>query len=202
MSRDLNRLLQNDDALSQTLHKMPRPAPPAGMTTSLRVVASRERAFAVRQRSVPAWRRQPIWLREWMDQTKLLLENVMRPFAVPFAGGLFSTVALFSMFVVPTYPVLARAGGSDVPIMLVTEAQVKTFSTVGSARADIVIDVFVDENGTVSDYQVVSGAKVLDNKEVRSKFENFLVFTTFVPRTSFGRPTPTKMRMGFISLKG
>lgn len=195
MSRDLNQLLENDYVLSQAMRSMPRATSPAGMTTSLRVLASRERARMLRQQNVASR------LTAWRDRAQLLLESIMRPFAVPLAGGVFSTLALFSMWVAPMYPVLARGGRADVPTVLTTLAQVKDLAQVGMGQADVVVDIFLDDRGNMVDYKVVSGGNLM-LKESRRNLENFLVFTTYNPATSFGKPRPAKMRMGFINVKG
>jgi hypothetical protein len=117
----------------------------------------------------------------------------MRPLALPVAGGVFSAVTLFSVWVVPTYPEFARTG-SDVPTQLSTEARVKGFSSIATSGEDIFMDVTLDERGRVVDYKILS-AYMLD-VVARRKLENMLVFeTTFVPATSFGQPTASKIRL-------
>ncbi|MEP6963799.1 MAG: hypothetical protein ABI995_17115 [Acidobacteriota bacterium] len=195
MSRDLSPLFENDLVIGQALRSLPRPAPPSGMTTSLLVLASRERARLIRRQSLTAR------LQSWKDSSRLLFDNIMRPLALPVAGGVFSTLALFSMWVAPMYPVFAHHGGADVPTVLSTLAQVKDLSLVGTGKADVVVDIYLDDRGNMVDYTVVSGVNLLKN-ESRRNLENLLVFTSFIPATSFGQPRPAKMRMGFISLKG
>ncbi|MEO8097754.1 MAG: hypothetical protein ABI811_08635 [Acidobacteriota bacterium] len=195
MSRDLNQLIENDYVLSQAMRSMSRAASPPGMTTSLRVLASRERARMLRQRNLASR------VLAWRDRAHLLLENIMRPFAVPLAGGVFSTLALFSMWVAPMYPVLAHSGGADVPTVLTTLAQVKDLAQVGMGQADVVVDIYLDDRGNMVDYKVISGGNLM-LKESRRNLENLLVFTRYIPATSFGKPMPAKMRMGFINLKG
>ena len=186
MSHDLRQLLQNEGALNRALRGLPRPASPTGMTTSLRVLASRERERAAHK---VTWKTQ---LRNWMGHAHLAIENVMRPLALPVAGGVFSAVTLFSVWVVPAYPEFARTG-SDVPTQLSTEARVKGFSNIATSGEDIVMDVTLDERGRVVDYTVLSD--MLD-VTARRKLENMLVFeTTFVPATSFGQPTASKIRL-------
>ena len=82
MSRLARQILNSDAALRSSLRNLPRPSAPAGMTTALRVIASRERARVVRHRSL---RTQ---LASWRESLSFRFENVMRPLAVPAAGGL------------------------------------------------------------------------------------------------------------------
>src|SRR3954464_14514918 len=108
MSHDLRQVLQNDSTLNRALRSLPRSTSPAGLTTSLRVLASRERQRAANQSN---WKTQ---VQNWMGRVHMAVENVMRPLALPIAGGVFSAVTLFSVWVVPTYPEFAHSG-NDVP---------------------------------------------------------------------------------------
>lgn len=187
MSHDLRQVLGSDQVLNRALRGLPRPTSPGGMTTALRVLASRERERAAQKLS---WKTQ---LNNWTGRIHLAMENVMRPLALPIAGGVFSAVTLFSVWVVPAYPEFAHTG-FDVPTQLSTEARVKGFSSIATSGEDIVMDVTLDERGRVVDYKILS-AFMLD-VVARRKLENMLVFeTTFVPATSFGQPTASKIRL-------
>jgi hypothetical protein len=162
------------------------------MTTALRVVASRERERVVNK---VTWKSQ---LRNWTDRAHLAMENVMRPLALPVAGGVFSAVTLFSVWVVPAYPALAHTG-YDVPTQLSTEARVKGFSSIGAPGQDVVMDVALDDRGRVVDYKIID-AGYLPDVNSRRKLENLLVFqTTFIPATSFGKPMASKIRLWLSS---
>jgi hypothetical protein len=117
----------------------------------------------------------------------------MRPLAVPFAGGVFSAVTLFSVWVVPAYPALAHQG-DDVPTQLSTEAKVKRLTDIGTSAGDVVVDVTLDSNGQLVDYEIVSGPVSSDEK-ARVNLANLLVFSEFVPATSFGKPKAGKIRL-------
>src|SRR5438105_4363945 len=110
------RMTWSEERLSRALRALPVPVPPPGLTTSLRVIASRERQRRVSARHLGAA------LSALHDRWELFTHNLMRPLALPIAGGVFSAVALFSMLV-PTYPV--RAGSTfDVPTVLTTQVAV------------------------------------------------------------------------------
>ena len=74
--------------------------PSAELRTSLRVIASRERQRRLEHRNFAAI------LKSWQDRAYLFFDNVVRTVALPVAGGVCSTLVLFSMFVVPAYPLL------------------------------------------------------------------------------------------------
>jgi hypothetical protein len=191
MERDRRATLLKDEVLSRMLRGLRPRVPPAGLTTSLRVLASRELG------------RWPHITR--LERFRLFADNLMRPLALPFAGGVFSTVVLFSMWLVPTYPMRA-ANGFDVPTILATEATVKGTGPISAAGEAMVVDVTIDGGGRMIDYHVVSGRNVLTNDAVRRNLENMLLFTEFTPATSFGLPTAGRIRLyldsSHIDVKG
>jgi hypothetical protein len=128
----------------------------------------------------------------------MIAGNMVRPLALPFAGGLFSAVALFTTFLVPNYP-LRPDSGSDVPTMLTTAAFIKNTAPIGAAGGDVVVDVSIDEQGRMVDYIVISGAAILTDLAFRRRLENTLMFTEFVPATSFGVPTSSRIRLSLNS---
>jgi hypothetical protein len=187
MTRDPN------DSVSQVLRALPARVPPPRLRTSLRVLASKERQ-RILSRQIDA-----------KDRLKLFITNLMRPLALPFAGSLFSTVALFTICVMPMYTV--RADDSfDVPTGLTTEATVKSTAAIGGGVGEVVVDVTVDGAGRMIDYKIVSGFNVLTTAQVRRNLENQLIFTEFRPGTHFGQPTSGKIRISFrnseVDVKG
>jgi hypothetical protein len=188
MERD-RRLQQNearqdrgDDQVIRALRSLPRLRPPAGLNSSLRVLASREL-----QHRVQGLTR--------MDRVRLFIDNLMRPLALPFAGGVFSAVILFSMWVVPSYPVRA-ASTSDIPISVTTAAAVRRMAPIATtAGEDVVVDVAIDGDGRMIDYSIVSG-DVSNDGALRRSIEGFLLLTSFTPATgSFGQPVAAKLRL-------
>lgn len=181
------------DSVSQVLRQLPARMPPSGLRTSLRVLASRERQRLLSSRI------------SWRDRFNLSFTNLMRPLALPLAGGIFSTVALFSICLGPMYPVRAD-DSSDIPTGLTTAATVKSTAPLAGSCGDVVVDVIVDEAGRMVDYKVVSGFNVLTSAQIRRSLENRLIFTTFEPVTQFGHATSGKLRLYFrnseVDVKG
>jgi len=189
MADDFNgRKLTGEQELRWALRALPKRTPPAGLITSLRVIASRERQRALNRLSL-----RRICL-NWLDRVRLAAQDVMRPLALPFAGGVFAAVVLFSMFVVPNYPLRGNIG-FDVPTMLTTEASVKGAAPLGLEGGDLVVDVTLDDQGRMVDYHVVSGSGVVMDATLRHRLENLLLFTEYVPATAFGQPTAAKLRL-------
>lgn len=182
MERTPNQI--HDDELSGALRKLRRRTPPPQLSSALRVIASRELERRVRGAGIGI-----------KDRLRLASDNLMRPLALPFAGGLFSALALFAMWVIPTYP-LRGSSAADIPIIWTTQAAVKQIGPV-AASDDVVVDVTVDDTGRMVDYRIVSG--VANDDELRRNIENFLIFTVFQPATSLGQPVQGKIRLSLQS---
>jgi len=193
MTRERKKALLDDEVLGRALRSLPRRFPPLSVSSSLRVLASRERTRIANSGIAVA------------DRLSLFANNLMRPLALPFAGGVFSAVVLFSMWLVPTYPVRG-ANTFDVPTMLTTEATVKRTGPIGSSGGEVIVDVMIDGQGRMVDYTIVSGHSVLDNEALRRNIENILILTEFTPATQFGQPMSGKMRLqlgsSHIDVKG
>ncbi|HEY1203601.1 MAG: zf-HC2 domain-containing protein [Bryobacteraceae bacterium] len=170
------------------VRSLPAEAVPAKVTTALRVMASKERArVAARQGQFGLLTGR---LRLWAD-------NLMRPLALPFAGGFVSAVALFAILI-PNFafhPIV----GNDVPFGLSTEPAFKGQLPFGfdSDTADFVVEVVVDGQGRMADFAVVQGPSLANNPGLKRLIERKLLFTEFTPATLFGRPTSGKMYISF-----
>src|SRR5579885_229559 len=97
--------------LRSAVRSMPMVTPPPILTSRLRVMASHERARRLAHISATA-----MW-NYWKDRVKLSVDNLMRPVALPIAGGLLSALFLFAMLV-PTLgqDLFHRNFRNDVPI--------------------------------------------------------------------------------------
>jgi hypothetical protein len=181
-----------DDGLTRALRSLPRRMPPPGLNSSLRVLASREH------------RRRIYWPSDaFSDRLTLLFDNLMRPLALPFAGGVFSTLILFAMWLGPTYTV--RANSTDVPTVLSTEASIRKTAPIAERTDDVIVDVTVDGQGRMIDYSIVSG-NVTKDEAMRRRIEGMLLLIEFNPATSFGQPVEGRMRLSLsashIDVKG
>jgi anti-sigma factor RsiW len=175
------------------LRALPVAVAPSELATGLRIVASREMA-----------RQQAAAQSNFWSSLHIRVENLMRPLALPFAGGLVSALFLFSMLV-PTYPLWDRSDTGDVATPFYTEASVKSVAPFGPGIDDIVIDLVVDEEGRVLDYSLPRGDPGM-TPALRRAIENSLLFVRFTPATSFGQPTQGRIRLSFrrssVDVKG
>jgi len=172
------------------LSNLPAAAPPPHLAAALRVLASRERADKLARRNLPAY---------LGNRLRLFADNLMRPLALPFAGGMVSALALFSMLV----PSIAShvSAGDDVPIpFFYTDPQVKEQAPYEfSYAADVTVEVVVDGQGRAVDYTLPEGASA--SEQLRRKIMTNLLFTQFTPATAYGRPTMGRMFLSFTHTK-
>jgi len=163
-------------------------AVPPELATRLRVAASR-RALHQRQRST-----LQALASHWAANLRLWTNNLVRPVAVPFAGGLLSAVFLFSTLV-PMFAVQNRPILGDVPTVLTTEASMYSSVSFGLMEYDIVVDVLIDDQGRLVDYSIPVSQKWSADPELRKSVENTLLCTRFIPATLFGQPASGRMRI-------
>lgn len=175
----------------QALRELPVLSPPEHLSVALRVMASRERQRRLR------WRSLSSALADWGAGVRLWLDNLMRPVALPLAGGLISALLLFSVLV-PSIVFSRHPIPRDVPISIFTEAALKFQSPFGFNNDDFVLEVLVDEKGFMVDYSVAEGQDLALDPQLRRSIENNLLFTEFQPATTFGYPQSSKM---FVSFK-
>lgn len=184
--------------IKASLGSLPLRRPPAALRTQLRVAASRE--IAVRRTRV-SW--ISIW-KTWQSGVRMQMQSLMRPLAIPTAGGFLSAVVLFACLPGGMLsPVLADSRGSmiDVPTQLYTEASVKSTSPVSFGDDDVVVDLNIDDQGRILDYKIVDGPHIMKTEELRRAIEHKLLFTQFTPATTFGLPMAGKIRISFRNSK-
>lgn len=133
-------------------------------------------------------------------------ENVLRGFMVPATTGLIATVLIFGVVAgMLASPPSVHANAADVPLTFSTEPELLPNSfgfTMGPVSEDsLLIEAYVDANGRVQDYRILSGA---ENPKDEHELKNMLIMTTFRPATWMGTPRPGTALLSFskISVKG
>ena len=85
-----------------------------------------------------------------------------------------------------------------------TELQQSVFgSTLSSMNTDsLVIEAYVDRNGRVQDYRILSDPG--ESEQLLPQVKRMLIFTTFRPAMSMGRPISSRAVLSFsrISVRG
>jgi len=177
------------DDLSQTrggLLNMPGVPVPPRLQTQLQVLASRERSRRLETRT-PA-----LTMRSWARRVKLFADNLMRPLALPFAGGVVSALCLFSMLV-PTLG-FRQIIRNDVPSRLYTAATLVEVAPFGISSDETVVELSVDAKGQATDYSVQQGRM---SPEMQADLTKMMVYSRFIPATLFGQPTNGKLLVSF-----
>ena len=165
---------------------------PADLALKLRVAISREAALARHRR---------------YEGFLVRLENAVSAVMVPATAGLVSAVVTFGLllgfFALPSQ---LQASSGDVPLMWYTSPQLEQSSfgtSLGNFGDDsVLIEAYVDANGRVQDYRILSQPE--DDLSLLPKVKNMLIFTTFRPAMSMGIPTAGRAVISFskISVKG
>jgi hypothetical protein len=166
-----------------------KPAPPE-VALRVRVALSQELANARR----PRWQSLAV---RW--------QNALNAVMVPATAGLITTIIIFGLLISFLYYPGQLSAANDVPTAFYTppELQFAPFEMAGLTNTDaVIVEAYVDANGRVQDYRVLSAP---DNRtSLPADLKNVLIFTTFRPATTFGRPTAGRAILSFskIQVKG
>ena len=183
--RDCSDRFETMQHLRVEMRRMKQPVIPALLVDRLRNRALEER---VRQLSITT---RGARFERWASRIVLAFENMMRPLALPFAGGMLSALLLFTLLV----PTLSFSHNytdnllSTPPFGKVDDwgfaspylpRLVPPYMPVSGD--DTVIELTIDDQGRVRDWSLVRG------KETREILD-FILYSKFNPATSFGQPT-------------
>jgi len=155
---------------------------PAHLSAQLQIAASKERQRRLSRRGVGDL------VRHWAGCVRLTMDNLMRPLALPFAGGVLSAVVLFSSLM-PTFA-FQRDYRNDVPIALFTDPALEEIGHSHLSAGDTVLYLTIDERGRVTDVVSPQG-------KLTPEMENDLLFYRFAPATAFGQPTWGRVTVTF-----
>jgi hypothetical protein len=195
--RECSSYTQEMSDLHTALRSLPMKTPPAQLITQLQVIASRERMRLLSRGTLVAF------LHFWAAELHLFFDNLMRPFAIPFAGGLVSALFLFSMLV----PGLRAPHRASADVLLSgifgqTQATFDALPPWGFAEDEVMVEVMVDRDGSVLDYSIPNNV----NGKQRNDIANMILFMAFQPPTEFGMPVAGKVLVSFrrdrIDVKG
>jgi hypothetical protein len=176
----------------QLLTSMGRVQEPSDLGLKLRLAISREAAEARRPR---------------YEGLRVRVENTLNAFMVPATAGLACALLIFGLVTaILAMPGEVQANNQDVPLVLNTgpELQQSVFgTTLSSMNTDsLVIEAYVDRHGRVQDYKILSDSG--ESQELLPQVKRMLIFTTFRPAMSMGRPISSRAVLSFsrISVRG
>lgn len=164
-----------------------RKALPPELALRLRVAVSQEIAAVRRSR--------------W-EILRVHWDNAFRALMVPATGGLVTAVLTFGLLINLLMP-LPVLDTNDVPTTFYTPPQLQTTPfelAVDTGRSEpLIVEALVGADGRVQDYRILSGGNN-DGSSV-SNLKNMLIFATFRPATSFGRPTAGRTILAFSKIQ-
>lgn len=177
--------------MQQLLGSVARPKIPADLGLNLRLMISREVAQA---------KRPPF------EGFFMRLDNAMRAHMVPAAAGFLSAVIIFGVAMAYFVSPATLKASEDVPLVMVNigpEMQPSALVSMDTINADsLVVEAYVGANGRVEDYRILSDT--VDSQQVLPEVKRMLIFTTFRPALSMGRPTASRTVLSFskVSVRG
>jgi hypothetical protein len=168
---------------------------PRDLLLRIRVALSQERARS-RRSILAAW--------------DLAWKNTVGPFLLQAGAGFASAVLLLGTIVVLitvfAQPESAQAT-PDEPLGNATAPRLLYFSNAqgnndeGAISSPVVVEAYVNDEGQVYDYRIVSGPT---DAATRSQVENLLLFSRFEPARFFGQPVRGLAVLSFsgVSVRG
>ena len=196
--RDCSAYLETQLNMRSALRGLDRPAIPPDLAARLSVIASHERERRLSRVSLAAR------LRTWNSRVQLMFDNLMRPLAFPFAGGLVSSIMIFGLLVpsltfqhVFADQVLFTYADGEVVVIGPNGSYMSTDESENAPRlqrADAVapetanvVELTIDQSGRVSDWSVARG-------ELTQDLTNIIMFGQFSPATNLGVPIQSKLK--------
>lgn len=193
--RECSNRLESIENLRAALRRMDRVAVPVEVSAKLRVIASHERERQMARASFSAL------LHYWSGRVRLYFDNLMRPVALPVAGGSLSALIFFGLLVpslsfphnfadrsLMTSPdgevVLMDSNGNYVPDWM----RIEPADATNPDDANVIL-LSIDKEGRVSDYSVLSGHLTPDLLSI------IIMDSRFQPATFLGLPTSGTVKL-------
>lgn len=162
--------------------------------------------LAVRLQVALAQARSESW-RERLDALQMRWSYAINGFMFPATAGLVSAILFFVLLIgYIAIPQQVEASSADqTPLMLYTPPQLNSspfITTVGNIDGSLVVETFVDAQGRVADYRIISAPN--GTERLIPQLDNMLIFTTFRPAMNLGRPTASHVVLSFsgVNVKG
>ena len=186
--RECGTHLESLETQRALLRKMALAPVPGALAAKLRVMASHERERQLARVSVRERARRIV------SSVSLAFDNLMRPVALPFTGGLLSTLLLFGLMV-PSLSFSHPTGGYEFVTVPVPRGSIVTaldedardfplFASPGEPNSDYVniVNLTIDQAGKVSNWFVVRG-------QLTDEMKSIILLDRFEPATAFGIKT-------------
>jgi hypothetical protein len=155
---------------------------------------------ALSQAAAESWRNR-------LEALQMRWSYTIQGFMFPATAGLVSALLFFALLIgYITIPQKVEASSADqTPLMLYTPAQLNSspfITTVGNIEGSLVVETYVDSQGRVEDYRIISAPD--GTERLIPQLDNMLIFTTFRPAMNLGRPTSSHVVLSFsgVNVRG
>jgi hypothetical protein len=192
--------LESIQEIRAALRNLRQPAMPHALSAKLRVLASHEHARKFAGRNLSAR------VEHWYTRVRLAFDNMMRPLALPFTGGILSAMVVFSLLVPNlsfphnyadepstidfTFPDGKVVGATDHTLgPNEPETRLEPVSAI-ILPGEKAVDLVIDDTGQVRDYCVIRG-------DLTPDMINVILLSRFTPATYSGQPTWGSIRVVF-----
>jgi anti-sigma factor RsiW len=181
-------------SMQQSLAALSPVRPPADLALRLRVALSQERSRTPRN-LLAAW--------------KVRWQNSVAPFLLHASAGLASSLVLVGTmtFLIGAFAAPEPASARDEPVGMASGPRFlystveANSGTVSGKGAPVTVEVYVDPQGRVYDYDIVSGPT---DPTTRAGLETLLLSSKFQPAQWFGQPVRGVALLSFagVSVQG
>ena len=173
-----------------SLRNMARPTVPPALADQLRVMASHACARQIARKNLATR------VEHWVSLIRLAFDNMMRPFAVPFTGGLLSALVLFSVLVPslsfphsysdepPVAGLTSDMQWGDPDVVWLGTSDTHAWLEPASALIygnQVCLTLVIDERGRVHDYYLSGG-------ELNDEMKSLILLSQFRPTIVNGQP--------------
>lgn len=169
-------------SLRSGLRHLPSVNVPDLLHTRLRVLASRDRSRRLVRRDFDSW------IADQKSRARLFFDNLLRPFAVPAAGGILASCLCFGMIVDTLHA--GPVWDNDIPIGISTEIAINELSPFSCGGKDVMVQLSVDSEGNVTDFELQPAARA--SAEELHEIGNLVLYSTFSPAVRAGRRVASK----------
>lgn len=179
---DCRQELERYRNLQQLMSRAPRAQAPENLATEIRVALAQAREQAA----------GPGFAQRVRDRADLIIDNVLRPLAIPAMGGLVAALMVFAL-VLPVYSRVAPLNSAPDEALpaLFEPAKLEVLAAFPVTLSDspneplLLVQAEVGVDGSVVDYKILSGPT---DASTRRQLDQLLMFSRFRPSRSFGRP--------------
>jgi hypothetical protein len=169
-------------SLRSGLRHLPSLNVPELLNTRLRVLASRDRSRRLIRRDFSSW------ISEQMSRARLLFDNLLRPFAVPAAGGILASCLCFATVVDTLH--MTPDWQNDLPAGISTQVTIDELSPFSCKGRDVMVQLSVDSRGNVTDFELPQSAHA--TPEELQEIGNLVLYSTFSPAVRLGQRVASK----------